>query len=145
MSVVRAKFFVSKVENPEGAAAAQVHLGAVCRGVENAIWAQATPSGSITMNVLNTPAFEQFEQGAEYEVTFRKVPKPMPGDGHPIVEVADKYGRIVCETCGALTLGYTEEAVKNSPHLAEYNTEEKRAAARAQHEEHYGKRETQDA
>lgn len=145
MTIVRAKFYASKVENPDGATAAQVHLGAVCRGVENAVWAQATPSGSIQMSVLNTPAFEQFEQGAEYEVTFRKVAKPMPGDGHEIIEVADKYGRIVCERCGALTLGYTDEAVTQSPHLADYNTPEWRAEQRAKHDEIYGKSDAQES
>lgn len=137
MSVVRAKFFASKVENPEGATAAIVELGAVCRGVENAIWAQATPSGYISMSVLNTPAFEQFEQGAEYEVTFRKVAKPAAGDRHPVVETSDKYGRLVCETCG-VTMGYTKAAVALSPHLAEYNTPERRAEYEERHREIYG-------
>src|SRR4051794_40135924 len=95
--IVRAKFFCNGVQNPEGASSAQVTLGAVCRGVENALWAQATPAGSITMNVKNTPAFEQFEYGAEYEVTFRKVEKPQPNDGHAIEPATTLQGAEVCE------------------------------------------------
>lgn len=108
---IRAKFYVSTLVNSEGATAAQVQLHAVCRGIENAMWAQATPSGTISMNVKNDAAFEQFEQGAEYEVTFRKVARPTPGDGHEIVQATTMHGAIVCETCGA-HLGITEDAVK---------------------------------
>lgn len=136
---VRAKFFVSKLENPEGATAAQVGLTAVCRGVENAMWAQATPSGYIQMSVLNTPAFEQFEKGAEYEVTFVKVAKPTPGDGHPIKKAVDQHGRIVCETCG-LTMGYTDEAVERQSYLQQAVTEEALANYVSQHEQAFGKR-----
>lgn len=134
---VRAKFYVSNLENPEGAAAAQVQLHAVCRGVENAMWAQATPAGSITMHVKNDPAFEQFEKGAEYEVTFRKVAKPALGDGHSIVPAVNMHGGIVCEVCGA-QLGFTDEAVEAQPHLKAYATSELRAEAEARHDEAYG-------
>lgn len=135
--IVRAKFFCNKAESPEGSPTATVALGAVCRGVENAIWSQATPSGSIQMTVLNTPAFEQFEYGAEYEVTFRKVPKPLPNDGHTVVPAANMHGTLVCEFCG-MTLGYTEEAVERAPYYAQFNTEEKRAEYLRHHEEAYG-------
>lgn len=97
---IRAKFFVSKVEEPEGATAALVELGAVCRGIENAIWAENTPTGNISMRVLNNRAVAQFEKGEEYEVTFRKVQRPKDGDGHEPEPVTNKYGYIVCETCG---------------------------------------------
>lgn len=101
MTVV-AKFFCSKVTpTPDGSSTAQqVVLGAVCRGVENALWSQYTPSGSITMGVLNEAATAQFEEGAEYRVTFERVAKPMPNDGHPLVVVQDKHGALLCETCG---------------------------------------------
>ncbi len=135
--MIRAKFYCNKAESPDGATAAQVSLGAVCRGVENAIWSQATPAGSITMSVLNTPAFEQFEYGAEYEVTFRKVAKPMPNDGHTIKPVENMHGGIVCEFCG-MTLGHTDEAVEKQSWLAQYNTEEKRAEYLALHEQAFG-------
>lgn len=134
---VRAKFYVSNLEEREGATAAMVNLSAVCRGVENAMWAQATPSGQITMYVKNDPAFEQFEKGAEYEVTFRKVAKPAAGDGHEIVLAATMHGNLVCETCGA-NMGFTDAAIESSPHLAQYNTNEAKADYRAKHLEVYG-------
>lgn len=100
MSVV-AKFYVSKVDRVEGSSTAtQVQLGAVCRGIENAIWSQATPSGSITMGILNEAATEYFEAGAEYLVTFHRVTKPAPHDGHPLAIVTTKNGAMLCETCG---------------------------------------------
>lgn len=134
---VRAKFFVSKLDNPEGASAAQVGLSAVCRGVENSLWAQATPAGSISMHVKNDPAFEQFEMGAEYEVTFRKVARPTPGDGHQIVEAVNMHGGIVCEICGS-QLGFTAEAIEKQSYLAAYSTDEVKAEARQRHAETFG-------
>lgn len=135
---VRAKFFVSKVDQPEGATAAQVHLGAVCRGIENSMWAQFTPAGSIQMSIKNDLATEQFQQGDEYEVTFRKVTKPQPGDGHPIVRAVTPKGEVVCETCG-LNLGFTEESVKTyGEHMRQYMTSEHEAQKVAHHEEVYG-------
>lgn len=137
---VKAKFYVTKLDNPEGATAAQVGLMAVCRGIENSMWAQATPAGSISMHVLNTPAFEQFEMNAEYEVTFTKVAKPQAGDGHQIKPATKRDGAIVCETCGG-QLGFSEEAVERSPYLAQYNTPEMRAEAERRHQETFGKKE----
>ena len=135
--MIRAKFYVGKLDNPDGATAAQVGLNAVCRGVENSLWAQATPCGSITMSVKNDAAFEQFEMGAEYEVTFRKVAKPALGDGHPAVEAITMHGQVVCETCGH-SLGYTEESAAKYGHLAQYTTPEYRAEMRVHHDEVYG-------
>jgi hypothetical protein len=133
---VRAKFYVSKVDAPEGSTAAQVHLGAVCRGVENAMWAQYTPAGSIQMSIKNDLATEQFQPGEEYEVTFRRVAKPALGDGHSIVEAVNMHGQIVCEVCGH-ALGYTEEQVEKQPHLVPYATEEYRAEMAEHHDEVY--------
>lgn len=101
MSVV-AKFYVQKVTpTPEGSSTAQqVILGAVTRGVENGLWSQYTPTGSITMGVLNEAATAQFLPGEEYLVTFTHVAKPAAGDGHPTKQVEDKHGSILCETCG---------------------------------------------
>lgn len=82
MTVV-AKFYVSKLVRHEGAPTAdRIELGAVCRGAENKLWASATPWGHIEMGSLNDKATDEFEEGAEYEVTFRRVEKPKPGDGH---------------------------------------------------------------
>lgn len=137
--IIRAKFYVSNLVAGEGSTASQVSMHPVCRGVENSLWAQATPSGSIMMNVKNDGAFEQFEQGAEYEVTFRKVAKPTPGDGHAVVRAVNMYGGIVCETCGA-QLGFTDEAVERQPYLASSNTPEVREEALARHEATFGSR-----
>lgn len=135
--IVRAKFVCNNLVNPEGATAAQVGLTAVCRGIENALWAQATPSGSISMNVKNNPAFEQFELHAEYEVTFRKVEKPKPNDGHTVKLAVTMQGAEVCEFCG-MHLGWTDEAVERESWKAQYNTEEKRAELLALHQDAYG-------
>jgi len=138
---VRAKFFVTRLVNPEGATAAEVGLTPVCRGVENALWSQATPSGSITMHVKNNPAFEQFEQGAEYEVTFRKVEKPMPGDGHQVKPVTNMHGWDVCEICGA-HLGASHALVERETWRAGYGPDsEAYKKALVMHEETYAKAE----
>lgn len=101
MSVV-AKFFVQEVvPTAEGTSTAQkVTLGAVTRGTENALWSQYTPSGLITLGILNEDATAQFEKGAEYLVTFTRVAKPERGDGHDQVPVTNKHGYVVCEFCG---------------------------------------------
>lgn len=134
---VVAKFFVSNVVPSEGNAAAQVTLGAVCRGVENAMWAQYTPGGTISMSIKNDLATEQFVVGQEYRVLFTPVDKPAPGDGHPFVYAEDKYGAIVCETCG-MNMGHTSEQAERYPHLAQYATEEYYQDARKRHDEIYG-------
>jgi hypothetical protein len=102
MSVV-AKFYVSNVERPEGSStASKIDMQAVCRGVENAAWASATPGGNMTLWSLNDNATEYFERGCEYEIHFLKVAKPEPGDGHKARPVKSKYGQYVCATCGAI-------------------------------------------
>jgi hypothetical protein len=107
MTVV-GKFFVSEIVRHDGAPTAdRVKLGAVCRGRENRQWASATPWGTIEMGILNDAATEQFEQGAEYLVTFQKVPKPAPHDGHEPIP-APGFGHVtveeaqyvMCEFCG---------------------------------------------
>jgi len=108
MSVI-GKFYVTDVNTYPGATASDVRLGAVCRGVENALWSAATPSGSIQMNILNDAATAQFEKGAEYLVTFTKVAKPEPHDGHTVQPVTAKHGALVCATCG-LYLGPAGDA-----------------------------------
>lgn len=42
---------------------------------ENKKFFAATPSGNISLGTVNPAAYEQFEQGAEYYVTFEKVKK----------------------------------------------------------------------
>jgi len=97
---VAARFYVQSTTTHEGATANHVQMGAVCRGAANSEWASATPCGSISMHIRNDAAFVQFEQGAEYEVTFRKVEKPVIGDGHSIQAFKPSYGGWVCGVCG---------------------------------------------
>lgn len=98
---VRAKFYVQSIKRVEGSSTAdQVTLGAVCRGVENAVWSQATPAGTIQLSVLNEDATAQFAEGEEYYVTFEHADKPRPGDGHAPVPIRNKWGAWLCETCG---------------------------------------------
>lgn len=101
MSVV-AKFYVTNVERPEGSStASKIDFQAVCRGIENAGWASATPGGNITLWSLNDNATDYFERGKEYELHFIEVAKPAPGDGHNARPVKTKYGSYICATCGA--------------------------------------------
>jgi hypothetical protein len=103
---VQAKFFVQNTEGtPDGkSAAAKVKMSAVCRGVENAGWASATPVGNLEMFILNQDAFAQFEKGAEYLLTFERVAKPEAGDGHQPQPVSTKSGALVCAVCGCVPI-----------------------------------------
>jgi hypothetical protein len=74
---VRAKFFVQEVaHNTNGG---RVTLSAVCRGEDNKTWSQYTPSGQITMGVLNEAALAQFKPGEEFYVDFTPAPKGQEG------------------------------------------------------------------
>ena len=58
MSGVVAKFYVKSVaRHAKGGA---VELQAVCRGEENKSWSEYTPSGQITMSILNDAALQWF-------------------------------------------------------------------------------------
>lgn len=107
MSVV-ARFYVQSVEAPEGSPAATVTLGAVCRGAHNKVWASATPSGQIRMTIRNDQATAQFEQGKEYEVLFREITPPRPGDGHAPQPYRTDWG-VFCAECG----GYPQNGSKD--------------------------------
>lgn len=75
---VRAKMYVSEVKrmayNRE-----QVTVSLQCstRGPENAEWAAATPSGQVTLHVMNPAASQQFveafDSGKEFWVDFTPV------------------------------------------------------------------------
>jgi hypothetical protein len=104
MSVI-AKFYVQKLTRHEGAPTAdKLEMGAVCRGPQNKAWASATPWGTITMGVLNEAATDYFIEGEEYEVVFRHVAKPTPGDGHEPIPAHPPwdYEKVSpeCEFCG---------------------------------------------
>lgn len=100
---VAARFFVSSIRRPEpeSSQGTAISLGAVCRGAANSEWSSATPVGSISMTVRNESAIAQFEQGEEYEVTFRKVEKPVEGDGHSVQAFKASYATTwSCGVCG---------------------------------------------
>ena len=99
------KFYVQTVErNEDTPTASRVQLGAVCRGPQNRQWCSATPWGSIEMGVLNEAATKYFIEGEEYEVTFRHVAKPQPGDGHEPIPSYSPWDHEKkhpeCEFCG---------------------------------------------
>lgn len=74
---VRAKFYVTNRD--ETVSGTTVKLIAVCRGADNKPWAAATPSGQITMTILNDVASEQFPPGTEFYVDFTPAPKGKEG------------------------------------------------------------------
>lgn len=75
MSVI-ARFYVAKVEKhaytPGMTPQRAVTLQAATRGEENKSWAQATPSGQITMHINNGAAGQWFEEmlGRDVAVSF---------------------------------------------------------------------------
>lgn len=99
---VAARFYVQTVEEFPGSTASNVRLGAVCRGAHNAEWSSATPSGQIQMSIRNDLATAQFVAGKEYEVTFREVLPPQPGDGHQVRGYINSSGYISCGECGTI-------------------------------------------
>lgn len=83
---VKAKFTCTKVEsysndNGQTVAGKNINMTAVIaynadgsRNDENESWSQYTPSGSLQIGITNPDAFEQFEEGKEYYLTFDEVP-----------------------------------------------------------------------
>ena len=57
--MVRAKFYVRSVTRYNSGGS--VELQAVVRGNENKSWSSATPSGQLTMSILNESALKVFE------------------------------------------------------------------------------------
>lgn len=58
---VAARFYVSQIARfAYNASQVTVTLNAAARGPENKAWATATPSGTITMNVMNEAAGKWF-------------------------------------------------------------------------------------
>lgn len=76
---VTARFYVSEMTrrayNPGHA---QIKLQPAYRGEENKAWSEATPSGSIELNVTNAAAVERFNAwmlaGQDLHLTFEPVP-----------------------------------------------------------------------
>jgi hypothetical protein len=105
---VRAKFYVSAIEQYPGNPGGKVKLSAVTRGARNASWSSATPSGTMEMQISNPEAFDWFRemlttQAPEVFITIEVAPKAEIGDGHPFVlaEVPeDDYRFGKCADCG---------------------------------------------
>jgi len=82
---VKAKFTCVKVEpysydDGKTVAGKNITMNAVVRygndGArydENESWSQATPSGQLNIHISNPAAFEQFEEGKDYYLTFEAV------------------------------------------------------------------------
>lgn len=70
---VRAKFYVQEISLFGWAT--QIKMNVVTKGEENKEWAAATPVGTISMNVKNEHAAEQFWPGQEWELLFTPVPE----------------------------------------------------------------------
>lgn len=63
--MVRAKFWVEKKDETS------VHLRAVYSGSkENDEFFEATPNGTIELEIVNSSALEKFKEGEEYYVDF---------------------------------------------------------------------------
>lgn len=77
---VRAKFYVVKrTEHAHADSQVDVLLRPVVRGEDNKSWAKYTPSGELTMTILNKDASDQFVAGGEFYVDFTPAPKGEEG------------------------------------------------------------------
>jgi hypothetical protein len=76
---VRAKFYVAEIGKTTYGG--KVVLRAVSRGEDNKQWANATPSGEITLSIRNELALEVFDVNDEFYVDFIKAPKGEEGMG----------------------------------------------------------------
>lgn len=134
MSNVAARFYVSSVTPPpeNSSSGTLVALGAVCRGAANSEWASATPAGSIQMTIRNDKASEQFEQGQEYEVLFRKVDKPVEGDGHAVQAHRPNWAQTTwsCGVCGHYPDGQTYGVVVEDPATLDWSKHDEHFASK---------------
>lgn len=89
---VTARFYVERIErhayNPSHAT---VHLQAAGRGEQNKAWSQATPSGTVTMQVNNPAAADWFAArlGQDLAVTFEALDEGRfvsPHSPNPVTE-----------------------------------------------------------
>ena len=76
---VRAKFYVSEVALTTWGT--RIKLSAVTRGEDNKEWSAATPSGTLTMQIKNDLAAEQFAPGQEWFLDFTPAPTGKEGMG----------------------------------------------------------------
>ncbi len=72
MMSVQAKFLCSAVEDKPDYQAKEIKMHAVSAGdgKGNESWSKYTPSGSLTMWITNPLAYDQFEEGKQYYLSF---------------------------------------------------------------------------
>lgn len=70
--MVRAKMYVTEVGRTQYGG--KVSLRVVSRGADNKDWANATPTGELTLGIRNELAFDQFDVGQEFYVDLTPVP-----------------------------------------------------------------------
>lgn len=71
---VQARMFVQKItQNSYNPEAREVTLTAITRGSEASEWSKHTPSATLTMQITNPAANEQFAIGHEFLLTFEDV------------------------------------------------------------------------
>lgn len=103
---VQARFYVAELTrqayNPKHLS---VKLQAVSRGDQNKDWAEATPSGQVTMTINNDPAAQWFADrlGQDVTITFEDAVAHTPADGHPyresLAQAGTAYGPPYCGDC----------------------------------------------
>jgi hypothetical protein len=80
---VEARFYVAEVTRRAwGGAPWSVKLQAVSRGPENKVWASATPSGTVTLEISNEAAARWFDDRlgkGDVAITFTDAPDVPPG------------------------------------------------------------------
>ena len=111
---VQARFHISAIELTPNNRGGKVTLKPVSRGDRNAKWAEATPSGEMTMYVNNASGFQWFMdlleasksgecRWPEVDITMTVSPQQVPEDGHAFREAAYPegiYGHGKCGDCG---------------------------------------------
>lgn len=72
--MVTAKFICNAVEDKPDYQAKEIKMSAVVGGdgKGNESWSKYTPSGNLTMWITNPDAFNQFEKGKEYFLSFEE-------------------------------------------------------------------------
>lgn len=100
MSKVVGKFYVTEIAinsySNDGKPTGRVKLQPVTRGARNASWSQATPSGTIEMQITNPDAVQVYVEALksgerEFLVEFTPCPAPKAGDGHPFVPAPEGH------------------------------------------------------
>ena len=74
---VQAKFRLHYVQKNDNDTCRTLHFSAAYSSDPNDpnySWSQATPGANLSMSITNPAAFEQFEQGRDYLLTFSPAP-----------------------------------------------------------------------